>query len=99
MISTGGTIAEAARAVRAAGAQADIIVAASHAVFAPGARERLTAAGVSRLLVTDSIAIPLLGNPQGGPRLDIDVVSVAPLVADAIRHLLDGGSLRELNRG
>ena len=99
MISTGGTIAEAARAVRAAGAQTDIIVAASHAVFAPGARERLTDAGVSRLLVTDSIAIPLLGNPPGGPRLDIDVVSVAPLLADAIRHLLDGGSLRELNRG
>jgi ribose-phosphate pyrophosphokinase len=99
MISTGGTIAEAARAVRAAGAQAEVIVAATHAVLAPGARERLHEAGISRVLVTDSIASAGAGPPSAGGPLNLEVVSVAPLLADAIRHLLDGGSLRELNRG
>jgi ribose-phosphate pyrophosphokinase len=104
MISTGGTIAECARAVQEAGAHADIMVAATHAVFAPGARERIAEAGVSRLFVTDSIAVSLGGSTAtdhatSGVRLDTEVVSVAPLLANVIRHLLDGGSLREFNRG
>ncbi len=92
MISTGGTIAESVRVLREAGVLPDIVVAATHAVFAPGALEKMSRAGVGTLLVTDSI------EPRGDTtsRLDAEVVSIAPLVATAIGHLIRGGSLREL---
>ena len=91
MIATGSTIVESVRALRHAGAQPDVTVAATHAVFVPGALEKMADAGVRRLFVTDSI--------RPGARsaaLEPEVVSIAPLIADAIRRLLDGGSLREL---
>jgi ribose-phosphate pyrophosphokinase len=93
MITTGGTVAECLRALRQAGAAANAIVAATHAVLVPGALSKLAAAGVQELIVTDSIAL--------APAVDLNtlrtaVVSVAPLIATAIRRLLAGGSLREL---
>lgn len=92
MISTGATIVESLRALGEAGAVEHPIVAATHAVFAPGGLERLEQAGIGELLVTDSIA-PAAEPPA---RLVPHVVSVAPLLSAAIRRLLDGGSLREL---
>jgi len=92
MISTGGTIVESVRALNEAGALPEHIVAATHAVLVPGALEKIADAGVRELFVTDTIE----------PRGDADaplaptIVSVAPLIATAIRRLLDGGSLREL---
>ncbi len=93
MISTGGTIVESVRALREAGAGADCVVAATHAVFAPGAVERIAACGVRELLVTDTIE----PRPADGAALTPVVVSVAPLVAAAIERLFDGRSLRDLS--
>ena len=92
MISTGATVVESVRALEHAGALPGAIVAATHAVFAPGALDKMADAGVQHLIVTDSI------EPRGdsAARLSPEVISVAPLVATAIRHLLQGGSLREL---
>lgn len=92
MISTGGTIVESARALNEAGAAPDHIVAATHAVLVPGALDRIEAAGVRALLVSDSIA----SQANAGALLHPAVISIAPLVAGAIRRLLAGGSLREL---
>ncbi len=95
MISTGGTVAESARAVLAAGARPRPLVAATHAVFAPGALDRLAAAGIAAVFTTDSIA------PSPDPPTSIapHIVGVASLLAQGIRHVLDGGSIRELDRG
>mgnify|MGYP001544843293 FL=1 len=92
MISTGGTIVEGIRALNDAGAMPAHIVAATHAVLVPGALDKIGNAGVRELLVTDSI------EPRGDPtaRLQPTVISIAPLLATAIRRLLDGGSLRDL---
>ena len=92
MISTGGTIVESVRALNEAGALPDHTVAATHAVLVPGALERIAGAGVRQLFVTDSI------EPRSDvvPGLSPVVVSIAPLLATAIRRLLNGGSLREL---
>lgn len=91
MIATGSTIVESVRALRHAGALAEITVAATHAVFVSGAVDKLEEAGVQRLVVTDSIT------PSSHPgALQPRSVSIAPLVATAIRRLLEGGSLREL---
>ena len=55
--SSGATIAATARALRARGARPiDAIV--SHAIFAPGARARIRAAGVRRLVSCDTIPHP-----------------------------------------
>jgi ribose-phosphate pyrophosphokinase len=92
MISTGGTIVESVRALNDAGAMPEHIVAATHAVLVPGALDKIGNVGVRELLVTDSI------EPRGDPtaRLQPTIISIAPLLATAIRRLLDGGSLREL---
>jgi ribose-phosphate pyrophosphokinase len=89
MISTGGTIAAATEALAAAGARRDWIVAATHAVFAPGAAEVLGAAGVRMVLVTDTI-------PPRPEWPAVERVSVAPLLADALRRIVADESLRDL---
>ncbi|HVJ90617.1 MAG TPA: ribose-phosphate pyrophosphokinase [Labilithrix sp.] len=78
MISTGGTVVAAARALRNAGIQGELLVAATHAVFSPGVIDRLREADVRRIFCTDTIASSL-----SGP--DATVVSVAPLLATCIR--------------
>ncbi|HEX7120959.1 MAG TPA: ribose-phosphate diphosphokinase [Gemmatimonadaceae bacterium] len=92
MITTGATIVESVRALGEAGALPGIMVAATHAVLAPGALAAIAASGVRELVVTDSIA------PREAPpdTLRCEVVTVAPLLALAVRRLLEGGSLREL---
>jgi ribose-phosphate pyrophosphokinase len=79
IISTGGTLAAAARAVREQGCRNDILVAATHALFVPGALARLGAAGLTRVFVTDTVA-----RTEEDP--SITTISVAPLIASAIRR-------------
>lgn len=90
MITTGGTVAKAAKALVAQGAHHDFVVAASHGVLVPGARETMHSAGVRRIVISNSILVA-----EGGPPA-ITRVSVAPLLANAIRRLRSGESLRDL---
>jgi ribose-phosphate pyrophosphokinase len=92
MISTGGTIVESVRALNEAGALEGPIVAATHAVLARGALEKIGNVGVRNLFVTDSIE----PRDDDTTRLVPTVVSIASLLATAISRLLEGGSLREL---
>jgi len=69
--SSGATIAATARALRSRGLRPiDAIV--SHAIFAPGARARIRAAGVRRLVSCDTIPHPT------------NAIGVATLVANAL---------------
>lgn len=90
MISTGGTIEAASRALAAAGSLPVAAVAATHALLVGGAGERLAALGARRVIVTDSIAFP------ESPDLPLEVVSVAPLLARAVRQLHEDRSLADL---
>lgn len=90
MITTGGTIQECARAALEAGAIPPLVVAATHGVLVPGAREKLAASNVARLFVTDSVE----ATPEKSP--PTTVVSVAPLFARAVRSLLEGRSFADL---
>ena len=83
MISTAGTICEAARLVMEEGAK-DVLAAASHPVLVGLALDRLKDAPISRIVVTDSI-------PDKG-RLDpirdkLISLTVAPLLAEAIHRI------------
>ena len=90
MITTGGTIAAAVNVVKAAGARSEVIVAATHGLFVGPAQERLRVLGVRRFIVTDSVA------PAADMRLPVEVVSVAPLLAEAIGRLHGDESLSDL---
>jgi ribose-phosphate pyrophosphokinase len=90
MISTGGTIAAAVRAIRGAGALDQTVVAAAHGLFVGQAPTLLGKLSLHALLVTDSIIGADL------PGLSIQRVSVAGLLADAIRRLHRSESLGDL---
>jgi len=92
IISTGGSVSAAAQALKERGAR-DIYVAATHAVLCGPALERLTAAPVKELFVTDSIPLMKLGEPLAGR---FQVVSVAPLLGEAIRRIHDDVSVSAL---
>jgi ribose-phosphate pyrophosphokinase len=84
MISTGGTIAEGARALTAAGAGPQFVVAATHGLLVNGACERMANAGVERVYVTDSVPTPERRCKHA------EVVTIAPLLAAAIRLQVAG---------
>jgi ribose-phosphate pyrophosphokinase len=90
MISTGGTIEAAVRAVLAAGAVPEVTVAASHGLFVGPAADRLRGLTVRRFLVTDSVTLP------GGLPLTLEVARLAPLLAEAIAALHGDQSLGHL---
>jgi ribose-phosphate pyrophosphokinase len=79
MIDTAGTVCEAARALKDLGAR-DIYVCATHALLSGPAIDRLKAAPITEIVVTDSIALA----PE--KRFDrLTVLSVGELLAKAIR--------------
>ena len=93
MIDTGGTITKAADILFDTGA-ADVIVAATHALLSDPATERLKNSRISELVVTNTLPLP----PE--KRLDkITVLSIAPLLARAIREVFDDGSVTTLFGG
>jgi ribose-phosphate pyrophosphokinase len=81
MISTGGTLTVAARLLKERGA-AEVHAAATHGIFAGDALSRITAAPIERLFVTDTVPLP-----SSGPRDVVEVVTVAPLLAEAITRI------------
>jgi hypothetical protein len=82
-------IARAFEALLAAGARPEITVAATHGLFVGGACEKLNGPAIRELYVTDSVA-----TVQRGPQLKI--VSIAALLAAAIRQVVADGSLGDL---
>ncbi len=82
MISTGSSICGAAKAIHLAGAR-EIHVAATHGLLVGPAIERLEAAPISSVALTDTI--PLRHKQQSLPK--IRVLSVAALLGQAIKRI------------
>lgn len=82
MISTGGTLIEAAEQLRERGATA-VFAAAVHGVFADGALTQIAESRIERLWVTDTLLI----NPEQAIEGRIAILSVAPLLAQAIQRI------------
>lgn len=93
LISTGATIARAATACRAHGAK-QVYAAATHGLFVDPAARALAGAHLDRLVVTDSI--PPLRLPVESLAENVTVLETAPLVAEAVRRMHEGGSIVEL---
>jgi ribose-phosphate pyrophosphokinase len=90
MLSTGRTVEAAIVALRAAGAVEPISVAVTHALLVGRARAVLRELPIARLIVGDSVPI----EPPAVRQLE--VTSLAPLVATAIRRASRDQSLSDL---
>ena len=92
MIDTAGTISKGAQALMDKGA-AEVYVSATHAVLSGPAVERLEQAPIKEVVVTDSIQLP------ADKQIDkIKQVSIAPLLADAIKRINENRAVSPLFR-
>jgi len=90
-IATGGSIAELSRVLIDEGVE-NITVVCTHGVFTRGGLERLTGIPeIKEVITTDTVYIPL---ERRNPKLTI--LSVAPVIAAAIRHNLRHESISDL---
>jgi ribose-phosphate pyrophosphokinase len=93
MIDTAGTITHAADTLFDQGA-AEVLVAATHAVLSGPAVDRLKNSRISEVVVTNTLPI------EEERRFDkLTVLSIAPLIARAIREVFDDGSVTSLFEG
>jgi ribose-phosphate pyrophosphokinase len=92
MIDTSGTLVEAARVLRDAGA-ARVYATATHGVFSGPAFERLGQSDIEEIVVTDTIPLS-----RDAPE-KIKVLSVADILARSIRSIFTDGSVSELFAG
>lgn len=81
IIDTGGTLIKSINALKQSGMR-KIFVFITHAVCSGDVYERINASEIEKLYITDSLKVinERLGNK-------IEVISVAPAIADAIRHI------------
>ncbi|HEY3603907.1 MAG TPA: ribose-phosphate diphosphokinase [Sporichthyaceae bacterium] len=93
MIDTAGTITQAADALFEQGA-AEVLVAATHPILSSPAVDRLKNSRISEVVVTNTLPI------EEERRFDkLTVLSIAPLIARAIREVFDDGSVTSLFDG
>jgi ribose-phosphate pyrophosphokinase len=93
MIDTAGTISQAADALFEQGA-AEVLVAATHPILSGPAVDRLKNSRISEVVVTNTLPI------EEERRFDkLTVLSIAPLIARAIREVFDDGSVTSLFDG
>jgi ribose-phosphate pyrophosphokinase len=92
IIDTAGTLASSKNALTQRGAAKDVYAAATHAVFSGRAIENLSKAGFKEIIVTNSLPV----NPKAFDGLT--VLSVAPLLAEVIRHIEKGESVTDIYR-
>ena len=89
MISTAGSITEAARVVKEAGAKS-VRIAASHGVLCGPARERLRGAPLDEIVLTDTIPIDRAGLDN------LTVLGTAKLLGEAILRVHEERSISVL---
>ena len=93
MIDTAGTITKAADALFDAGA-ADVIAMSTHGVLSDPATDRLKNSRISEVVITNTLP---LTDEQHFDKLT--VLSIAPLIARAIREVFEDGSVTSLFDG
>jgi ribose-phosphate pyrophosphokinase len=93
MIDTGGTIAAAAQVLIDRGAR-EVWAMATHGVLSGPAVQRLNDAPISRVVLTNTLPLPA---EKQSPK--IEVLSIAPLIADALNAVFDDTSVSEIFGG
>ena len=91
IIDSGGTIVNAVEALKKAGAT-DVYVFVTHAVLSGKAADRIKKSKVKKLIITDTIdnSLKIKNNSK------IEVISIAPLMAEAINRISNSTSVSDL---
>lgn len=93
MIDTAGTIVQAVEALTKNGASS-VVVATTHPIFSDPAVARLKNSAVREVIATNTLPIPEEKNFE-----KLTILSIAPLLARAIRAVFDDGSVTSLFDG
>jgi ribose-phosphate pyrophosphokinase len=93
MIDTAGTLTKGAQALAAMGA-GPIFAGATHAIFSGKARQNLEEAPIEQVIVTNTVPIP-----EDRQFAKLRVVSIAPLIASALRAVFEDSSVSEIFGG
>jgi ribose-phosphate pyrophosphokinase len=90
MISTGGTLVEATDKLLDRGARC-VLAYAVHAILADDALDVIRRSEIAHVVVTDTISVP-----EYAAQSRIEAISIAPLIASAIRRIHEGSSVSAL---
>ncbi len=93
LISSGGTLVRAAKAARSHGAR-DVIACVGHGLFMPGSETVLADEAIDRIIATDTV--PPFRLPPGPVLSKLEVISAAPLLAEAIKRMHQNEQLADL---
>jgi len=93
MIDTAGTIVGAAALLKERGAER-VIACATHPLFSGPAIERLESSVIERVVVTNTIPLPADIQME-----KLVVLSIAPIIASALRAVFEDESVSEIFRG
>jgi ribose-phosphate pyrophosphokinase len=91
MVDSGGTLANAAAALREAGAE-DVVAYCTHGVLSGAAVPRVENSVLTELVITDSIA----ADEAAAASSKIRVLTIAPLLGEAIKRIADESSVSSL---
>lgn len=90
LIDTGGTVVGAAAALKEKGADS-IFVGCTHGILSGAALKKINESPITELVVTNTVPIR-----DGAPDDKIRVLSVAPLLGEAVRRIHNGESVSSL---
>ncbi|HEY9252014.1 ribose-phosphate diphosphokinase [Nocardioides sp. NBC_00850] len=93
MIDTGGTIVKAADALMADGA-AGVIICATHAILSDPAVDRLKNSTATEVVITNTLPVP-----EEKQFDKLTTLSIAPMLARAIREVFEDGSVTSMFDG
>ena len=91
IVDSAGTLCNAARALTEQGAR-EVVAYCTHGVLSGAALSNVAASPLKELVVTDTIGLP----PEVAQAERVRVLSVAPLLAEAIRRIADESSVSSL---
>jgi ribose-phosphate pyrophosphokinase len=94
MIDTGGTVVAAAELLRQAGALS-VRAMATHGVLSPPAAERFADSSLEEVVITNTLPVP----PEAAGMPNLRVLSVGPILADALRAIFAEESVSALFMG
>jgi ribose-phosphate pyrophosphokinase len=93
MIDTGTTVAKTVELLLREGAS-DVVVTATHGILSGSASQKLASCGAREVIFTDTLPIP---DEKRFPHMT--VLSIAPLLAEAIHQVFEDGSVTSLFDG
>jgi len=92
LIDTAGSVCAAKEALIKNGSNQEVYLIATHPVFSGQAVEKMEKANFKKILVTNSIPLP----EKAKNKLNIEIVSVAPLISNVIENVMRHKSVSKL---